>query len=66
MTSVLFGATDAFYNRDQRKAIIEVVEQKSDKKKKEQKSGDDLDDSEGRAPSFKEITDKLYPEKFKY
>jgi len=66
MTSVLFGATDAFYNRDQRKAIIELVEQKNDKKRKEQKSGDDLDDREDNAPSSKEITDKLYPENPKY
>ena len=66
MTSVLFGATDAFYNRDQRKAIIEVVEQKSDKKRKEQESGDDKNNEEDKPPSSKEITDKVYPENVKY
>ncbi|NIA31920.1 MAG: hypothetical protein GWP06_18670 [Actinobacteria bacterium] len=66
MTSVLFGATDAFYNREQRKAVIEVVEQKSDKKRKEQESGDDKNNEEDKPPSSKEITDKLYPENLKY
>ncbi len=51
MTSVLFGATDAFYNRDQRKAIIQIVEQKSDKKKKEQETGEGLDDGGEEAAS---------------
>jgi len=39
LTTFMLGATDAFYNRDKKKAADEIVEQKADKKLNEQDSG---------------------------
>lgn len=44
LTSVMYGATDAFYNRDKRKAIEVVVNKHSNKKQNEQESGKGVDD----------------------
>ncbi len=40
LTSTMFGATWELYNYDKRQGIKEIVEQKSDKKRKEDKSGE--------------------------
>ncbi len=39
MTTFMLGTTEAFYNRDKKKAADEIVEQKADKKLNEQDSG---------------------------
>lgn len=39
LTTFMLGATDAFYNKDKKKAVDEIVEQKADKKLVEQDSG---------------------------
>jgi hypothetical protein len=44
LTSLLLGATYEFYNQDHRKAAEVVVEERSDKKQKEQDSGDEDDE----------------------
>ncbi len=41
MTTLMYGATDAFYDKDKRKAIEYVAEQKANKKMAEQTSGDE-------------------------
>jgi len=41
---MMYGATYEFYNQDHRKGIQEVVEQKVEKKKKEQGSGEGSED----------------------
>jgi hypothetical protein len=38
MTTIMYGATDAFYNKDQKKAIEIIVELKAGKKLEEQNS----------------------------
>ena len=40
LTTFMLGATDAFYNRDKKKAADQIVEQKTDKKLTEQESGE--------------------------
>ncbi len=40
MTTLMYGATDAFYDKDKRKAIEYVAEQKANKKMSEETSGD--------------------------
>jgi len=40
LTTFMLGTTDAFYNRDKKKAADEIVEQKADKKLNEQDSGE--------------------------
>jgi len=43
LTSVLLGATYEFHNEDRRKAAEVIVEERSDKKQREQDSGDEDD-----------------------
>ena len=38
--TIMFGATDLFYDKDQKRAIEVVVEQKAGKKMEEQSSGE--------------------------
>lgn len=38
MTTIMFGATEAFYHKDKRKAIEIIVERKASKKPEEQSS----------------------------
>lgn len=40
LTTFMLGATDAFYNRDKKKAADEIVEQRADKKLEEKDSGE--------------------------
>ncbi len=39
-TTLMYGATDEFYNKDKKKAIEQVVEQKAGKKMTEDTSGE--------------------------
>lgn len=58
LTSVLFGATYEFYNKDKRHAVKEVVELKAEKKKKEQDSDDPSDGGETLKPD--DVARKLF------
>lgn len=56
-TAMMYGATYEFYNQAHRAAIAEVVEQKAEKKQKEQDTGDrvrgscdSFDDEKTRPP----------------
>jgi hypothetical protein len=40
MTTIMYGATDAFYHKDKKKAIEVIVEQKAGKRLEEQSSED--------------------------
>jgi hypothetical protein len=40
LTTVMYGATDEFYNKDKKNAIEYVVEQKAGKKTNQQNSGE--------------------------
>jgi hypothetical protein len=40
MTTLMYGATDEFYNKEKKKAIEYISEQKADKKTNEQTSGE--------------------------
>lgn len=57
LTSVLFGATYEFYSQEKRKAVQQVVEQKAQKKRKEQ--GDKAPDAADDDPSPGSIYDHL-------
>jgi hypothetical protein len=39
-TTLMYGATDEFYNKDKKKAIEQVIEQKAGKKMTEDTSGE--------------------------
>ncbi|MBN2356547.1 hypothetical protein JXO59_10560 [candidate division KSB1 bacterium] len=47
LTSMMYGATYEFYNQAHRAGIKEVVESRTDKKKKEQEAGDEPGEGEG-------------------
>ncbi len=59
LTSVMYGATYEFYGKDKRQAIREVLEQKAEKKRKDQDSGDSLE-AKDDSPAQEEIIRKLY------
>jgi len=42
MTTLMYGATDEFYNKEKKKAIEYVVEQKAGKKTKDNLSGKNI------------------------
>jgi|GEM_PF-745563 len=60
LTSIMYGATYEFYGQDKRQAIKEVVEQKAEKKRKDQDSGDSMDE-QNDAPANEEVIRELYP-----
>jgi hypothetical protein len=45
LTSILFGSTFEFHNKDRQKAAEVIVEERSGKKQKEQDSGDAVDNN---------------------
>ena len=51
LTSILFGSTFEFYNKDRQKAAEVIVEERSGKKQKEQHSGNANDNSNGNEAS---------------
>jgi hypothetical protein len=63
LTSILFGATFEFYNKDRQKASEVIVEERSGKKQHEQDSGDSEGDTDGDDADGVSIKpDARYPE----